>query len=247
MKYLHTLFFAFLFLALSCGDNVTEEPDESNFGYRYFPIEVGYTWEYQVDSVLIFQGGNANVFSTSFVQEKVTDLLSENGDERVFRIERSIKSDQNDEYKLQDVWQTSIDNERAIKTEENLKFIKLVFPALPDTKWDGNVFFDSDQPFIVAANEIAIYQDWKYKIEEIGLERTINDISYSDVLHLVHIDEESLVNKRYSDESYAANVGLIERNMMIFDTQKADTSLDWLVRAEEGFQLKQTLISFSTN
>lgn len=247
MKKLHTFYIFMLLLAFSCGDNVIEVPDESNFGYRYFPVEVGYTWEYQVDSVLIFQGGDANVISTSFVQEKVTEMISDDGEEKVFRIERSYKPELEAEYKLQDIWQMSVDTEKATKTEENLKFIKLVFPALPNEKWDGNAFFDSDRNFLVAANEIAIYQDWKYKIEDIKLERDVNDISYDDVLNVSHIDEESLVNKRFSEEYYAADVGLIERNMMIFDTQKADTSLEWVERAEEGFQLKQTLLSFSTN
>ena len=200
MKYTHTIYFALLFLVVSCGDNIVETPENINYGYQYFPVEVGYTWEYQIDSVLVFQGGDANIITSSFVQEKVTQLLSDDGNEKVYRLERSHKSKIDGSYALLDIWQITLDAEKATKTEENLKFIKLVFPALTNKKWDGNAFFDSDKEFSVAANNVTIYQDWNYKIEATGLSQTFNDIEYNDVLHVSHIDEESLINKRFSDE-----------------------------------------------
>jgi hypothetical protein len=247
MNYSNTYLFALMFLAVSCGDSVIEEPDESLYGYGYFPVEVGYTWEYQVDSVLIFQGGDNNIISSSFIQEKVSELISENNDERKFKLERSHRNGGNEAWVLQDVWQVSIDNDKATKTEENLKFIKLVFPAVKGEKWDGNAFFDSDKEISVGANNMSVFQDWNYKIEEAGVSRTINDVIYSSALNVSHIDQESLISKRFSEEFYADGIGLVERNMEIFDTQKSDTSVPWLERAEEGFQLSQKLISFSTN
>jgi len=247
MRKAYTLIIGVILIFCSCGDNVIENPDETIFGYEYFPIDVGYTWEYQVDSVLIVQGGSNNVISTSYIQERVSDLLSEEGTEKVYRLERSFRKDLDFEWRLQDVWQVSMDSERVTKTEENLKFIKLVFPAIKGEKWDGNVFFDSNKDFTVAANNITIYQGWNYKIEEVGLSREYNETTYPTVLHVSHIDEESLISKRFSEEYYAEGVGLVERYMEIFDSQDGNTSLTWLERAQEGFQLNQTLISFSKN
>lgn len=247
MKKAYTLIFGAILIFFSCGDNVIEAPDETLLGYEYFPIEVGYTWEYQVDSVLIVQGGSANETTTSYIQEKVSDLLSEDGDERTYRLERRYRKDLNSDWELRDIWQVSVDNERAIRTEENLKFIKLVFPAIKGEKWDGNLFFDSNKEFTVAANNIAIYQDWNYKIEDVGLSREYNGTTYPAVLHVTHINEESLISQRFSEEYYAEGVGLVERYMEIFDSQDANTSLTWLERAQEGFQLSQTLLSFSKN
>ncbi len=247
MKTTYTLFLGLIFLMISCGDNVIEDPDESIYGFEYFPLEIGYTWEYKVDSVLIFQGGSSNIPSTSFIQEKVTELLSEDGDEKIYKLERRFRKDMNSDWYLQDVWQVSKNNTRATKTEENLRFIKLVFPAVEGEKWDGNVFFDANKEFTVAANDITIYQDWNYKIEDVDLSKTYNGNTYPKVLHVSHIDEESMISKRFSEEFYAEGVGLVERNMQIFDTQNTDTSFLWLERAEKGFQLNQTLISFSKN
>lgn len=247
MNYLNTYLFVLIFLFASCGKNEIENPDESLFAYEYFPLEVGYAWEYQVDSVIIFQGGNDNIISSSFIQERVAELISEDGDERVYKLERSYRSEMSDVWKLQDVWQVSIDKNKATKTEENLKFIKLVFPAVEGEKWDGNAFFDSDKRISVGANNIIVYQDWNYKIESIGETRTVNDIDYASTLLVSHIDEETLISKRFSEEVYAKDIGLIEREMQIFYTQDTDVTLPWLEKAQEGFQLSQRLISFSIN
>lgn len=247
MKTTYTLLLGLLFIITSCGENVIEEPDQNFYGYEYFPLDIGYTWEYQVDSILIFQGGNDNIVTSSLIQERVTELLSEEGDEKTYKLERRYRKDENAEWQLQDVWQITKSESKAIRTEENLKFVKLVFPALLDTKWDGNVFFDASKEFTVAANNITIFQDWNYKIESLDLSKTYNDVEYPMVMQVSHIDEESLISKRFSEEYYAKGIGLVERRMEIFDSQNGNTTLSWLERAEKGFQLEQTLISFTKN
>lgn len=242
------ILFAFLILFLfSCGENEVEEPNENLFGYEYFPLAIGNTWEYQVDSVLIVQGGISNIISSSFIQEKVTDLISNENGEKLYRLERSFRPNQDASWNLRDVWQIGMTDTRATRTEENLRFIKLVFPAVKDERWDGNVFFDANKEFTIAANGVTIYQDWSYRIEETNLSRDYNGTTYNDVMHVSHIDEESLISRRFSEEYYVKDIGLVERNMDIFDSQNGNTSLSWLERAEKGFQLRQTLIYFTQN
>ncbi len=108
-------------------------------------------------------------------------------------------------------------------------------------------FFDSNKEVTVAANGISVFQDWSYKIEDIDLSREYHGTTYPKVMHVSHIDQESLISRRFSEEYYAEGVGLVERNMEIFDSQNGNTSLTWLERAEKGFQIDQTLISFSKN
>jgi len=74
-----------IFCALSCGENETEELDQSVFGYEYLSLDVGHEWIYNVDSVLIGQGGLDNIESTSQVRERITELISEeNGKKLIF-------------------------------------------------------------------------------------------------------------------------------------------------------------------
>ena len=247
MKYFNILIFGLLIMFSSCGDNVIEDPDENIFGYEYFPVDVGYTWEYQVDSIRIIQSGSNNVVSTSFIQERITDLISDSNGEKTYRMERSYRSDMDSEWQLQDVWQIAMTDEQATRTEENLRFIKLVFPAVQNTRWDGNVHFDSEKEYAVGADFLAVYRGWQYKIEDVGVSRNVGGIDYDEVLHVSHINEQSFIDRRLSEEFYAKDIGLIQRKMEIFDTQNGNTSIPWVDRAEEGFQLNQSLLSFSKN
>ena len=247
MKYFNILIFGFLIMLSSCGDNVIEEPDANIFGYEYFPVDIGYTWEYQVDSFRIVQSGTNNIASTSFIQERITDLISDEDGEKTYRMERSFRKDLDSQWKLQDVWQISMSDEQATRTEENLRFIKLVFPAVKDSRWDGNVHFDTEREYAVGADFLAVYRGWQYKIEEVGFSSTFGETDYSEVLHVSHIDEESFIDRRFSEEYYAKDIGLVQRRMEIFDTQNGNVSIPWIDRAEEGYLLKQTLLSFTKN
>ncbi len=243
----------FLFLSIvifsiySCGDTEIEERDRSNFGYEYYPLEIGYEWQYLVDSVLIGRGGLENIISTSFVKDEIKSLISDENGEKVYRLERSHKINEDADWNLKNIWKIAVDENRAYRTEENLRFVKLVFPVIKGTKWDGNIFFDSNEEFPVAQENLKIYQNWNYKIEYVDEPRSINDISYDQVLEVSHIDEDGLLERRFSKELYAKGVGLIERDIEIFDTQNGNTSLSWVDRAEKGYKLHQKLISFNKN
>lgn len=235
-----------LSIMTSCGDNEIETPDPALLGYDYFPLEVGNEWVYRVDSVLVANLGLANVVSSSFVKEEIVELISNSDDEKIYKIERSYKKDSISQWRLTDVWSVRINNSQAIRTEGNLSFIKLVFPAVDGTKWDGNAFFDSDKSFPVAAENLTIYMDWSYRISDLE-SHFVGGTLYNDVKEVSHIDEETFISKRFSSEVYAKGVGLIERNMEIYDTQNGDDTKMWLDRAEKGFFLSQALVSFTKN
>ncbi len=247
MKRLPIVLFSILILSIfSCGENEIETPDDSIFGYEYFPLELGYEWIYAVDSVLVNQGGTNNVVSSSFIKEELIEVITDTDDKKEFQLQRSYKKDSISQWQITDIWVVQSDDTRAIRTEENLSFVKMVFPAVDGTKWDGHIFFDDNKDFPVAAESVTVYKDWEYQINEVE-SKTVGSTLYNEVLDVTHIDDVTFISKRFSTESYAKGIGLIERKMEIFDTQNGDTSLLWVDRAEKGFQLTQTLVSFNKN
>lgn len=235
-----------IFSMISCGDNEVEIPDDSILGFEYFPLDIGYEWVYSIDSVLIIQGGNGNINSSSFLKEEITELISDIDGEKKYTVERSYKKDSISNWRVTGEWTVSMNKERAIRNEGNLSFIKMVFPAVNGTQWDGHVFFDDNVDFPVAADFMSVYKDWEYNINAVD-PRTISGTLYSDIIDVTHIDEITFISKRFSTETYARDLGLVERKMEIFDTQNGDESLPWLDRAQRGFQLTQTLVSFTKN
>ncbi len=244
MKRLPIFLFSVLFFSvISCGENEIETPDETIFGYEYFPLALGYEWIYSVDSVLIIQGGDNNIISSSFIKEELIEVIEDSEFKKEYKLQRSYRKDSLSQWQIKNIWITQRDDGRAIRSEGNISFVKLVFPAVDGTKWDGHIFFDDEKEFPVAAENLTVYRGWEYKINNIGA-KTIGGTLYPEVLDVSHIDEVTFISKRFSTESYAKGIGLVERKMEIFDTQDGNESLPWIERAEKGFQLTQTLVSF---
>lgn len=246
VNYLTLCFCLGITLFISCGENIIEIPDDTIFGYEYFPLEVGYEWVYAVDSVVVIQLGTKNKVSSSFIKEELIEVLNDTEDKKVYKLQRSYRKDSLSQWRIRNIWTTQRDDRRAIRSEGNISFVKLVFPAVDGTKWDGHIFFDDEKEFPVAAENVTIYKDWEYKINTVG-SKSVGGILYPDILDIEHIDDFSFISKRFSTESYAKGVGLVERKMEIFDTQNGNEALPWIERAEKGFQLTQTLVSFKKN
>ena len=247
MKRLPIFLFSVLIISIfSCGENEIEVPDESIFRYEYFPLELGYEWIYSVDSVLVNQGGTNNVISSSFIKEELIEVITDTEFKKEYKLQRSYRKDSLSQWRIKHIWTSQRDDRRAIRSEGNISFVKLVFPAVDGTKWDGHIFFDDEKEFPVAAENLTVYKDWEYKINNIGA-KTIGSTLYPEVLDISHIDDVTFISKRFSTESYAKGIGLVERKMEIFDTQNGNESLPWIERAEKGFQLTQTLVSFKKN
>ena len=78
-----TFFFA-------CNKSEIEDTGIEDFGYDYFPLEVGRSWEYEVDSIIYdpVVGGTAVDSFRTFIRESVVDTLLDNTGEVLYRVER---------------------------------------------------------------------------------------------------------------------------------------------------------------
>jgi len=243
--YKYIFFLSFIFVALSCENEI--ETINSDLGYEYFPLGVGYEWVYRVDSIQYFNGGNEVKYDTSYVKDEITEVLSENGDEIEYKLVRSYKPTLNASWRETDIWKIGRDKNRAYRVEENLRFIKLVFPFSEGTTWDGNSHFDSSQDFTVGADQIDVYDAWEYEIFQEDLNLTIDETDYPNSIVVQHVDNESTIDKRYSVEMYSKDFGLIEKHMEILETQNQNPDLSWEQKAQAGFIMNQYLISFNKN
>ena len=233
----------------SCGDGTDTEPIE--FGYDYFPLEIGKYIEYDVDSVIydIGAGNNVTVRNNSIqVREEVTDSFPDNEGRLVYRIERFERKDETEEWRVNDVWTAAVTDRQAERIEENLRFIKMVFPVSDNTNpWDGNKYIDDNLVISVAGESIFIFKNWLYEYREIGIPFEVNGLNFDDVVRVYQADEKNFIELRESWEYYARGVGLVERQMRILDTQCiADcVGQTWEEKAEKGFIVRQKIRDYN--
>jgi len=239
---------AFLILGLVLLASCKTEPDpfEPDFGYDYYPLELGNTWIYEVDSITYDPQNTANFDSVRlYVKETIADTLLDNNGNTLYRIEYFERSDEQSEWTIKNVYTAGIVNFQAQRTVDNRKFIKMPFPVEDPSRWDGNIFIDPSEEIEVAGERMEIFKGWEYRVEEIVEQSQVGDLTFDNVVQISNADSENLIELRRVNEQYSRGIGLIERVMYILDTQEIDPLLSWEVKAEKGFILKQRLIEWN--
>ena len=234
-----------LIFIFSCGNETIEVSGEP-VGRTFFPLEVGSEWIYQVDSIIYDESQGTIDTLRGFIREVIEDQLSDGS----FRIERYFSRSLSLDWDITDVWSARYDGTKAIRNEENLSFIKLVFPPSLNVEWDGNSLFDENVFIQVAGEPIQPYKFWDYNISAVDGTYSLGNTELTDVVTVSHVNNRdvenpNLVERRVSLEQYADEIGMVYKEMEILDSRgnyPAGTPFE--ERIERGFRMEQRLISF---
>jgi len=221
---------------------------QSLFEKNFYPLEIGKYWEYQLDSVTYAIGGSIQKSTVSYIREEVVDTYVDVTGDSIARIDKYWKRNLSDNWEIQKAFTATISGNQAIRTEDNLRLIKMVLPPSVGSRWDGNTFIDPFQDFVIGGSGggeiVKIYKDWDdAEVTERQATGTVNGVSYNDLVTVILTDSESIIERRYAKEQYAKDVGLVYADYMILDTQcNGCDDKPWLEKAEQGFTLKQVLL-----
>ncbi len=215
-------------------------------GLDYFPLEVGKQWIYEIDSTIYDPDGlNGTVYAVhGFLKEEITDTIHGIDGTVIYMLEQWFRPIDTLPWQFQKVVFLSLEKGQAIRTEDNLRFIKLVFPLSKGKSWDGNIHFSPFIKVTVAGETLEMFKGWSYRVLSLDDAETIGDHTFEQVATIRNADEENLIELRRVIEKYARGVGLVAREMWILDTQCIEDCLgmEWEQKAEKGFILRQTLI-----
>jgi len=252
------LLFSLLPLAFlcSCGERITQTLDDrTEDQYAYFPLESGFFREYVVDSSIYdFAAGSGTIVlqSRTWVREQVGDTLRDNTGALMYRIERFEKKEINAPWELKHINTAGIVDNKAVSTENNLRFLKMPFPMDRRSEWNGNVWLDAEQEIEIAGERVRPFSNWRYEVDSIDFAAQIGAFAFDSLLVITEADDENLIERRLSIARYAKNVGLVQREQWILDSQYCNqnpTPADcatkpWLLKAEKGYLLQQTLLDY---
>lgn len=216
MRWIKTLFgtagLALAILALSCVKEQVVDP-----GYNYYPLEEGHWVLWRVDSFkysyelvgssVVVHVDTVSVYVKMEVGEEFTDL--EGRPARKLYLYTLDTATMNP--RAVRVWYAVRDASRLEVMEENLRFIKLVFPPLAGKSWKGNALFSPED--VTGTSPYEYLLGWEYYYERVDEPLTVP-------VSGVQVDSgavvvEQMLNTAVSVDSfvewYARGVGLIHR------------------------------------
>ena len=236
------IFGLFSFIITACGSNESETLP--NRGKEYYPLTIGQTAIFDLDSVIydpLPTGIKIDTYRWQ-AREVLSDTARAKTGQLTYIIDRSIKTAASLNWTPRETFGASLTGDYALLSENNLTYIK--FPTYFDvgTNWDGNIFNDVSTKLDVAGEILEPFSKrWTFEVISYGKAEKIGTKDYPDVLTIrAQSDPAILTEKRYSLEKYAKGVGLVHREIKILDTQKLDGTIVWEKKAQKGFIVRMT-------
>ncbi|MFN3916216.1 MAG: hypothetical protein ACK4K0_00625 [Flavobacteriales bacterium] len=196
MKKYHYLVLLVLTL-ISCKK---EKPLVEDFGYDYYPNEIGYWVEYEVTEI------NHDISSDTsnyLLREQISAFFFDQQGRKAQRVERFWRTSSADEWEIKDVWYANVTTRTAEKVEENVRFVKLNFPIRTTSTWDGNDFNTQ--------------REWLYGYDSLHIPRTISGIYLDSTIKVVQRNNFNLVEYEKAYEIYAKHIGLVKKEFIDLD------------------------------
>jgi len=236
------LFALISILCLSCKDEIeTLDKVEEN----YLPTEVGKYRIYQVDSFLL-EPTFPDINTSHLVREEIVESFEDNTGRESFRVLRTQKIAGGNRFIPIASWYITPDGNNIEQNEDNLTFIKLVYPIKVDKKWNGNVLFENTLVENRKCSTDEFYKNWDYSYTQVNTAVTIDTMTFASTATVIGVDDGNLIRKRYSKEVYAENVGLIEREEYDLEYNGSiipASNLGWPDRANCGYTVTMKLVA----
>ncbi len=222
-----------------------------DMGYNYFPDQVGRYVIYDVDSTYyddFFTPTKVTNYKFQ-IKEKIQSVFTDNQNRPTLRLERYVKHYDSIvpysamSWTLRDVWMENKTTTTAEKVEENVRFVRLIFPVIKNKTWNANAQNTNDE------------RDFSYEFVDVPL--SIGNNSFGMVLETLYDDGGGILTSReYRTEKYARGVGLIYHQEIVVQSQPSPTATTLqqqtffatpiMQRITSGYQFTWTINSYGT-
>lgn len=223
-----------------CGIILSCKKDKENItvdtGKDYFPVKISGYIVYDVDSTVYNEITHIPTTYKYRLKEIITQSFTNDENTVSYRLERyikwydSTKSYDQIPWQIRNVW-TVIPYANSIeKTEENIRYVKLIFPVKQGNQWNGN-----------AKNTLG---EKKYTYEYIDNTENINNINFEKVLKVKQYEFRSLIQYQYEAEKYAKGIGLVYKEITNLESQSINPNIPVENRAEKGYVFKMKVVEW---
>ena len=179
---------------VSCSDDETTN-SPSGLIYSYFPTNVGHEVIYDVSLITKDDFTGAQDTSIYQIKEVVESVFQDDQDRPTQRLERYRRDNPNDAWVISDVWTANMTASRVEKMEENIPYVKMVFPINSSVSWNGNILNTLDEQ--------------EYEYDNLHQSDFVGGINFDSTLTVIQMDFSDILQTLYQIEKFAPGVGLI--------------------------------------
>lgn len=186
--------FSILFLIFSC-DTEKSDPDKSGWGMDFFPLEGNSYKIYNVTNINYSIQGDVDTVNY-LLKEVVADSFLNLNNEYTYLLNRYKKAEPDSDWMIDSVWTANKSEQSVVVTENNIPYVKLVFPIKEGKTWDGNKMNTLDAE--------------SYTMQNIGKEGFFAGVQYPTTLTVIHMDNpDTILIRDKRMEVFGKNIGLI--------------------------------------
>jgi hypothetical protein len=222
----------FLLTLVSCQKPAIEQP-ESSINYNYFPLKPGLWKVYEVNAIYI--DAPSEVFDTLhyFVKEVQSYWFLNASNDSMMRMERFYSGNLLNSWEPNSVWQMGIWDKQAIQIEDNIIYVKIKFPAIVGTIWNGDAY-----------NRIDTLNKFNYQVTSVDVPYNLNGFNFDSVLTVLQKQQQSLIDKLDFQEVYVKNLGLVYKKQIDIYSTEVDPAIPIENRVTNGLIYYQKLIDY---
>ncbi len=186
------MWWALLLGSMGCDRSSSPYPTP---GYAYFPLVIGQSAEFEVTETTyaLAQPPITRIYQ---LRETTGVPYIDASGQSVYPLERARKNSQG-EWVADSVflaWRTA---NQALRVENGIALVKIQFPIYEGTRWNGNVFNTLSEQI--------------YQIASLNKIMKTRFGTYDKTLTVVQQNDSTLLSLRRSQEIYAVDIGLIQR------------------------------------
>jgi hypothetical protein len=210
-----------------CDNKVLPPAD---FGYNFIPIDTGRYYIYEVDSIRINLNATPDQHDTFHYQMKEFypyRFLDANNDTVICCTRFYRQADSLAWTPLgSNVWWFRRTTTRFEKTEENLTYVKMTYPIDLAYSWDGNAYNILDP------------QDYFYGPLDVSFNDGTN-LFNNTITVVQQFDTTNLIKYNYASETYARDIGMVNKTRYIIPQLVTDTSqwVPWPYPGKDWYQI----------
>lgn len=186
----------------------------------YFPLEVGKTYLYRLDSTVPASFGSALIVKSYQAKDTIESTFTDNQGRLSYRIFRFIRDTAGLQPWTFGATFVATPTDDAIEyVDNNLRFLKLHAPVTEGYLWLAHSFIDTKS----LNTTVGYLDEWEYEYQNVGSEYTVLNTVYDSTVTVFQHDETTpegpfdaanyyQLNK--ASEVYAKGIGLIYKEFL---------------------------------